>query len=104
MLYDFISFDKMITPTIIKILFWIGVVISVIIGLGAIISGCTAAYGGGAQVLGGIVVLIVGPITARVYCEILIVLFKMHQSLIDIRKSLQGREQGSTDADENLYD
>ena len=81
-LNKFLNFDKMVTPTIIKVLFWIGVGISVLGGLINIIRGATSQYfGSGLMVLTGILMIVLGPILIRVYCEILIVLFKMHEAL-----------------------
>lgn len=78
---EYIQFDKMITPTIIKFIFWAGVGLSVLFGLITIISGATSNFGGGAQVLIGLVTIVLGPLVVRIYCELLIVLFKMHESL-----------------------
>src|SRR5437764_9471824 len=61
---EFISFRKMITPTIIQIVFWIGVVGSVLAGLFSIVSGLSA-FGGGAAVLTGLVMIVVGPVAVR---------------------------------------
>ena len=46
---DFLKFRKMITPIIIQILFWIGVVLCVIVGIGEIVAGIDrpADSGGG---------------------------------------------------------
>lgn len=81
----FLSFDKMITPAIIKIIFYIGLVISVLGSIGMIIYGMNAYYGGGVQVLIGILSLIFSPIIVRVYCELLIIIFKIHESLVEIK-------------------
>ena len=83
----FLNFDKMITPTIIKIIFWIGVVLSVLLGLGMIVSGFGSYYGGGFQVFMGLVTIVVGPIIVRIYCELLIVVFKMHDALQAIKEN-----------------
>lgn len=91
MFKEFISFDKMITPSIIKILFWIGLIMAVVIGLVSIGSGITSVYGGGAQVFMGIIIIILGPLTVRVYCELLIIIFKIHENLVEINKN--GKEQ-----------
>ncbi|MBO8168798.1 MAG: DUF4282 domain-containing protein [Thermoanaerobacteraceae bacterium] len=85
---DFINFNKMITPAIIKIIFWIGVGLSVLMGLGQILAGLSMRFGGGLQVFIGLGTLLVGPLFTRVYCEILIVLFKMHETLQQINKKL----------------
>lgn len=77
----FFNFDKMITPAIIKVLFWIGMAIVVVIGLSGVAAGIFTPYGGGRTALTGLLTLVVGPIVVRVYCELLIVIFKMHEAL-----------------------
>ena len=88
MLDDFLKFDKMITPVIIKIIFWIGLVASVIIALGMIISGLGSRWGGGVEVLTGLVTLVLGPLMVRIYCELLIVIFKINDSLSEIKENI----------------
>jgi hypothetical protein len=78
----------MITPVIIQTLFWIGTGIAVTAGLIEIGSGLSSSYGGGSQVLVGLVILVLGPVFVRIYCELLIVLFRMNDTLTQIRDSL----------------
>lgn len=87
---EFLSFNKMLTPTLIKIIFFVGCGISVLAGLGIIISGMNAYDGGGFMVLLGLIVIVVGPFLTRVYCELLIVLFKMHENLRIVAKQFEG--------------
>jgi len=84
---DFLSFRKMVTPLIIKILFWVGVAFSVIAGLVIIISSFTTR-GGGGLFLFGLLVMLIGPVISRIYCEILILFFRMHDSLNEIKELL----------------
>lgn len=77
----------MITPIIIQILFWIGVAVCVIAGIIQIVSGINTRYGGG-SVFMGILLLFLGPVLVRVYCEILIVLFSIHSALINIKNKM----------------
>lgn len=88
-LKDFASFDNMLTPTIIKILFWLGVVLSMLFGLVMIFQGLTSSFGGGVTVFIGLLWLVLGPVATRIYCELLIVIFKIHENLVGIRASLQ---------------
>lgn len=81
----FFTFDKMITPSIIKIVFYLGIIASIITGLAMIFSGINAYYGGGVQVFMGILTIIFMPIAVRIYCELLIVIFKIHESLVEIK-------------------
>ncbi|MGI5901046.1 MAG: DUF4282 domain-containing protein [Desulfitobacteriia bacterium] len=83
----FSSFEKMITPTIITVLFWVGVILSIVTGIVSIISGF--AIGEGAMALSGLLILILGPLFSRVYCELLIVIFKIHKTLLDINEKLE---------------
>ena len=73
---DFLSFRKMITPVIIQVVFWLGVVGCVLMGLGAVVGG---------RGLYGLALIVVGPIAVRIECELLILLFRMHDALQDIR-------------------
>ena len=82
---DFLAFRKMITPLIIQIIFWIGVAICVLSGLITVISGVASDFGGGAQVLRGLLIIILGPLGVRIYCELLIIVFRIHDRLVDIK-------------------
>lgn len=94
---DFLSFRKMITPMIIQIIFWIGTVICVIVGIAAIVGGSHMRYGGGTQVLSGLLFLFIGPLIVRVYCELLILFFRMNETLTEI-KNILDIKQGPTDS------
>jgi hypothetical protein len=76
---EFLSFRKMITPVIIQVLFWIGVAVCVISGLATMV--------GGDRVIPGLLMLLLGPIAVRVYCELLILLFRIHDAVDEIRRS-----------------
>ncbi len=54
--------------------------------------GGATSYSGGGQVLIGMVVLIVGPLLIRIYCELAIVFFRMSETLSEIKKVIL--EQG----------
>lgn len=84
-----VSFDTMITPTIIKVLFWIGTVVSVLVGLGLIVSGLGSNYGGGFQVFIGLITIVLGPVMVRVYCELLILFFKIFDRLGEVKSALE---------------
>ena len=88
---DFLNFKKMVTPVIIQILFWIGVVVSVIGGLISIIGGAVSDYGGGAMVFMGLLYIFLGPLVVRIYCELLIVVFSINDTLTEIKNSLKDK-------------
>jgi len=88
----YINFDVMITPTIIKILFWIGVAASVVFGLFTSLSGLgMMAYDG---IMGfftfilGLIIIAVGSILSRIYCELMIVFFKIQETLFSIEQKM----------------
>lgn len=85
---DFLSFRKMITPVFIQIIFWIGVVVCVFSGLAMIVSGVGSRFGGGAQIFSGLITVFIGPLFVRVYCEILILFFRMNETLSDIKNEI----------------
>lgn len=83
---DFLAFRKMITPIIIQIIFWVGVVLCVIFGLMMIVFGAGAYYGG-AMVLAGLITLFLGPVFIRIACESVILFFRMVETLEEIRNN-----------------
>lgn len=82
---DFFSFKKMITPVIIEVLFLVGVMLSVIVGLLGIFLGLQIASV--RLTLLGLVLLLAGPPLIRVYCELVIIPFQIHDSLLQIDKN-----------------
>lgn len=89
-----LNFDKMITPVLIKILFYIGVAASIIGGIIVFFGGLISAFqqnSFGAAIgglIGGPLAVILGILLARVYAELLIVVFQIHESLVAIKDKL----------------
>ncbi len=86
---DFWSFREMVTPVIIEILFWVGVIICIVAGLIMIGLGVKANLA--QSVLSGVLLLIFGPLAVRVYCEILIVFFRINETLTEIKHLVEGQ-------------
>jgi hypothetical protein len=80
----------MITPTIIKVVYYILIGVSVLMSLGMILAGFNMPYGGGLQVFMGLVMLVLSPLFVRLYCEILIVVFKIYEKLGSIDAKMGG--------------
>ena len=72
----FLNFDRMITPTIIKIIFYISLFMSVFMGL-------VITLRGGLSSIMGLIVIVVSPLIVRVQCELLIILFKIYELLLE---------------------
>ena len=83
-MWDFLTFRKMLTPIVIQILFWVGVVACILGGIGAILVGI-ARIDRVPELIGiGILVVVFGPPVMRIYCEWLIVLFRINDTLTEI--------------------
>jgi NADH:ubiquinone oxidoreductase subunit 6 (subunit J) len=81
----------MITPTIIQIIFWIGAIGSFIVGIMMIANAHHTGYFGdnwsGGQVIFGIMLMIGGPLAVRVWCELIILFFRMNETLTEINNN-----------------
>lgn len=85
---DMTTFDKFLTPSLIKIVYWIGIVAIVLASLGTIFTAFSFMGGGIKQVFGGIVMLVVGIIFWRVACEGIMLSFRVYARLTEIRDRL----------------
>jgi hypothetical protein len=79
---EFLSFRKMITPLLIQVIFWVFILFTVV---GAFIWMFTLSF------WLGLVYLILGPLLVRIYCELLILFFRMYEELTSIRQALGGQ-------------
>ena len=80
---DFIMFRKMITPIIIQIICYILMAVMAILGLSIIVAGDMIPGGGGVGM--GLLVLILGPLIIRIYAELIIILFRINETLTEIK-------------------
>ena len=74
---DFLNYKYMITPGILKILSYIAMV-------GCVIAGIFTLF---VEPVSGIGMIVLGPIVARIYTELMLVIFEIHSEL----KSLNGK-------------
>ena len=79
---DLLGFDKMVTPIIIRFLYFLGLV-------GVLVLSVVSLFLG--RILMGIGVLVVGAIMVRVYSELLILLFRIHDNLVSINQQMKDR-------------
>lgn len=80
---DFFAFRTMITPVIIQLLFWMGSIASLVAG-GLMIANAYY-YGSETEIILGIFTIIFGPLAVRIWCEIMILFFRMNQTLTEIK-------------------
>ena len=91
---DFWAFRTMVTPVIIQVIFWIGALMCLVVGAGMIIMGISSHDPVmGHYIWRGILLFILGPIGVRIYCEILIIFFRINETLTEIKHDLEGRPQ-----------
>ena len=79
MMKDFWLFRRMLFPAIVQIVFGISVLICVFVGLYGVLHH---------DVFLGLFLIFVGPVCARIVCEYLVVLFRINNTLTDIKNSL----------------
>jgi hypothetical protein len=71
---EYLSFKKLITPVLIQLLFWI-----------AVFGNTLSALFDSGGFWAGLLQLVIGPILIRVFCEGLIVIFEINNTLTEIR-------------------
>lgn len=95
----FFSFERMITPIIIKIFFWIGLILSILTGIGVFIMGIIMGFNDGSSgaillgllggILGGALSFLLLGLVTRIYAELLILAFRINGTLTDIKQILE---------------
>lgn len=79
---DFFFFNKMFTPNFITFIYWLLILGSIIGGLITMFSGYQGLTG--STFFFGLLTMIGGVIFSRIWCELLIVLFKMNDALQEL--------------------
>lgn len=81
---EVLFFDSMLTPKLITLIYWLLLLSALIGGISAMFSG----YGGFTfgKFFMGLVYIVGGAVGARISCELMIVLFKVNESLHVIRE------------------
>jgi hypothetical protein len=74
---EYLSFRRMITPVFIQVIFWFFAVVAVIAGIVVMVDD---------SFLGGLAVIIFGPLLARIYAELLIVIFRINDGVSAIAR------------------
>ena len=87
---DFLAFRKMIVPVVIQVIFWLLSGLVVLGGVAFLIYNLSQKDG---SVAAGLAVLFVGVpfyvFLIRIYCELLIVIFRMNDTLTDIKNAVE---------------
>jgi len=91
---DLFQWERFVTPTVIKVFYWLAVIISVLLGLaGAVSSLTTMAYNPFVGMIFLIVSLLggcIGVIIARIIAEFVLIVFRINEHLGAIRNQGTG--------------
>lgn len=86
---EFFFFDSMITPKVITFVYWLLLAGVVIVSLAGLVSAFGAMRYSVWAGLGSLVLVpvgaVLGVVAARMYCELMIVLFRVYETLVQIR-------------------
>ncbi|MFZ5804569.1 MAG: DUF4282 domain-containing protein [Acidobacteriota bacterium] len=91
-LSEFLSFEKMLTPVLVKVIFvlWLGacVLFSLVGGVSRLVNVFRGHYDFGmAKLVLAILVLVLGSLGARLFCELVIVIFRIHDCAEQIARN-----------------
>jgi hypothetical protein len=109
---DFFAFRRMLAPVLIHLIFWVGVLATLALGvimildkmdlvwdhmdktqLTDLVKNTWNALDKTSKLIVGLVVLIGGPLTFRLYCELLMLPFRINDTLTDMRNSLKAQTE-----------
>jgi hypothetical protein len=86
---DLFQWDRFITPTIIKIFYWLAIVLAVLYGLSGVFTGLASMainpFAGFIIVLASLASILVGVIFARIASEFVLIVFRINEHLGAIR-------------------
>lgn len=87
----YLTFNKFIVPVIIQLMFWLGLFLAILVGLG-IIGYSVLSLSGMPMILGavtGFLSIFIYGLGVRIYCELLILSFRIYSTLVEIRDELR---------------
>jgi uncharacterized membrane protein len=87
---DLFQWERFITPSIIKIFYWLAVGVSALFGLSGIISGLAfmahSVPVGLFWIIGSLIGMVIGVIFARIASEFVLIMFRINEHLGAIRQ------------------
>ncbi len=91
---DLFQWERFVTPTVIKVFYWLAVVIAVLLGLaGAVNSLTTMAFNpfvGMTLFIASVLGMVMGVIVARIVAEFVLIVFRINEHLGAIRNQGTG--------------
>jgi len=87
---DLFQWERFITPSIIKIFYWLSVGVSALIGLSGVLSGLLymahSVFGGLLWIIVSMIGMLIGVIFARIISEFILIMFRINEHLGAIRQ------------------
>lgn len=104
---DYLLFRRMVTPWVIIVLFYVGLAVLIVLGIVQAVSGIiTLAHGsllGLALVVGAFFGTLLAILVLRIYCEVLVVFFRILDNVRQINERLeQGVKTEETKSDQTV--
>ena len=82
---DLFQWERFITPSIIKIFYWLAIGLSIVIGLSGALSGLALMIinpiGGAIMMLGSLIGILIGVLAARIVAEFVLITFRINEHL-----------------------
>ena len=75
---DLLYFENMLTPKIVTIIYWLSLIGIVIAALATLFTGSRGFL---VNIVLCVLILVLGSLMARIYCELVIVIFKIYESV-----------------------
>ena len=88
-LRDLFQWERFITPSIIKVFYWLSVIITVVLGVSEILSGLTSMaqqpLSGLVQITSSVLGMLLGVVFVRIVAEFVLITFRINEHLGAIR-------------------
>ncbi len=88
-LRDLFQWERFITPSIIKIFFWLLVAVALLYGVAGILTGLALMFvsplSGLVAVIGSLIGIFIGIIFSRIFAEVVLIMFRINEHLGAIR-------------------
>jgi hypothetical protein len=86
---DLFQWERFITPQVIKVFYWLAVLLSVLYGLTGVFAGILAMavnpFGGVIAIVGSLISVLIGVLVARIVAEFVLITFRINEHLGAIR-------------------
>ncbi len=86
---DLFQWERFITPSIIKIFYWLAIGLSMVVGLSGALNGLALMlinpFGGAIIMLGSLIGILIGILAARIVAEFVLITFRINEHLGAIR-------------------